>query len=525
MVRERERAIKNLYRMGNWVVRIVGSAIFVYLTWHAFRYTQYIMPHGKEIPEKALDSLSRNILGLAVALGITAVLTMLERGVNKKLQHIVRRGVMALTLVWIAAASIWWTFSSAHLPYGDPAFIYGGAAYFIEGQYGFLGESGYCGMYPYQLGLTALCELLFRMAGACNYRLFEIICIVLAVGSVYLGYRILREITESTAIAISYHMLMAGCLPLILYTPWVYGDIPSIFFALLAEWMLLRYQSRKKTRYLAILAFSLALAMLVRKNSMILMIAVGLAILFHTFLHRDRKIVLAFLLGAALSYGSYAGIYKMYEIRSGYEHSKGIPVVTWITMGMMEDYGVYGWYNDYPKEVYSGTGFDRELTEQIARRDLMDRLEVFRKDREYARLFFREKITSQWNQPLYEALYFNLDSPKRGGHPSPDSLAAKLGGAYYLDVLAICDRWQFIVYAGMLCYFLFAVKKDSNILQHVLAITIIGGFFFSIIHEAKARYIFPYYVMMFPFAAYGYRQAVLLAGSGLSRIWKRTGSV
>ena len=60
----------------------------------------------------------------------------------------------------------------------------------------------------------------------------------------------------------------------------------------------------------------------------------------------------------------------------------------------------------------------------------------------------------------------------------------------------------------MLCYFVFAVKKDSNILQHMLAVAMIGGFLFSIIWEAKARYIFPYYVMMYPLAAVGYWQAL-----------------
>ena len=75
----------------------------------------------------------------------------------------------------------------------------------------------------------------------------------------------------------------------------------------------------------------------------------------------------------------------------------------------------------------------------------------------------------------------------------------------------MCDRWQMIVYAGMLCYFLLAVRKDSNILQHTLAVTMIGGFLFSIIYEAKARYIFPYYVFMFPYAAMGFR---LAAGYG-----------
>ena len=38
-----------------------------------------------------------------------------------------------------------------------------------------------------------------------------------------------------TAVIAGYNILMAGCLPLIFYTPWVYGDIPSIFFAMLAQ--------------------------------------------------------------------------------------------------------------------------------------------------------------------------------------------------------------------------------------------------------------------------------------------------
>ena len=59
---------------------------------------------------------------------------------------------------------------------------------------------------------------------------------------------------------------------------------------------------------------------------------------------------------------------------------------------------------------------------------------------------------------------------------------------------------------GMMCYFLFAVKKGSNILQHMLAATMIGGFFFSIIWEAKARYVLPYYIIMYPMAVLGYGQ-------------------
>ena len=101
--------------------------------------------------------------------------------------------------------------------------------------------------------------------------------------------------------------------------------------------------------------------------------------------------------------------------------------------------------------------------------------------------------------------------------PQPDSFLEKLGTEYFVTLLGICDRLQFILYVGMLCYFIFAVKKDSNILQHMLAVTMIGGFLFSIMWEAKARYIFPYYITMYPLAAIGYWQAIAKVKALFSR--------
>ena len=506
------KAVRYLYFAGNLVVRVVGSAIFLLLAWYSFWYTQYMLPGGRELPVDVRDSGSRNLMGLAVAAGIMAGLLLVEKYMDSRRQAVLRRWALAATLLWIAGAGIWWLSSSAHVPVGDQAFIYGGASYFIEGDYGFLDTGAYFAMHPYQLGLTAFCELLFRVAGAYNYRAFQILNLILAVGSVYLGYRVLAEMTRSTAALLAYDILMIGCLPLIFYTPWVYGDIPSIFFALLAEWMLLRYLAEHRKRHLAILALSLALAMLVRKNSLILLVAAGLTVLLHALLHRDRRILITFLLALALSYGSYEAIYKMYEIRSGIEHDDGLPTIAWVTMGMMENYGRYGWYNDYPKELYFRVvEGDKRAMAKYAEQDLEERLRAFGDDREYAELFFKQKLLSQWNEPLYQALYFNAESPEAEGGPARGSLAAGLHGEHYFKALAVCDRWQMIVYAGMLCYFLLAVRKDSNILQHTLAVTMIGGFLFSIIYEAKARYIFPYYVFMFPYAAMGFR---LAAGYG-----------
>jgi len=144
----------------------------------------------------------------------------------------------------------------------------------------------------------------------------------------------------------------------------------------------------------------------------------------------------------------------------------------------------------------------------VAEEYIDNRLQEFKENPSYAWDFYREKILSQWNAPLFQSLYFAAMNPDFFV-PEEDTLLGKINIVNFMDIVNVCDRVQFIVYFGMLCYFLFAVRKDSNMLQHMLAVAIIGGFFFSIIWEAKARYIFPYYITMFPLAVFGYHEALL----------------
>ncbi|MDE6926383.1 MAG: glycosyltransferase family 39 protein [Acetatifactor sp.] len=519
-----EKMISCLYGAGNYVVKIVGSFIFLLLTWYSLRYTYYMKPGGEIIPVNMEDSMLWNLLGLAAAFGVLILLEMLEKRTNGKVHIILRRASLYMAVLWVGVAGFWWIFSADRVPEGDQAFIYGAASYFIEGNYEHLsGPGAYCGIFPYQLGLIVLVELLFVVVGTYNYYAFEYLCAVLAMGIVYLGYRIVSELTDHTATVVAYNLLMMGCLPLIFYTSWVYGDVPGVFFTLLAGWMLLKYCKGEKRRYLVVIVCALVFSMLVRIHSLILLVALGIAAVLYALKRKDLKIVLAFLLTVVLTYGTYQGIYKIYEIRSGYEHYDGIPIVTCIAMGMQESNESYGWYNDYPKQVAWENEYDYDRTVAAAMENLRERLQFFRENPDYANLFFREKILSQWNDPLYQSLYYNTRY-REELKPDAGSLAARLSGDLHFVVVFVSDRIQFIVFFGMLCYFFFLVKKDSNILQHVFAITIIGGFLFSVIYEAMGRYIFPYYVMMFPFAVYGSEQAVKKAGAALQKACRYLGS-
>ncbi len=520
-----ENAGESLNVAAIWVVRIAGSAIFVVLLWYAMRYTQYILPSAEELPVNEHDSMAANIVFGGAALLVVFWAFLVERKLSGRMCWMISHVALMISMLWVGGWSLWWIQAADRKPVGDQAFIYGTASYFLEGNYNHLAPGAYCDRNPHQLGLIALLELLFLAVGTYNYFAVQVICACMAAGIVYFGYRITWEITASMTAAAAYCVMMMGCFPLVFYTGWVYGDVPSILFALMLAHCLIRYVKTGRAKWLAGMVGSSVMAMLVRKNSLILLVALCLVAGVLLMRNWDKKLFLAVILSLLLPYITYQGIYKMYELRSGYEHSDGMPAMSYIAMGMQEIYGRYGWYTIYCSEVYDSQQNDTRLAAQVSWQDVKGRLREFKNDPSYALRFYREKVLAQWNAPLYQSMYFS-NQFWEGDEPEPGSFLSQIYGRFFFKILWFCDRLQFIVYGGLLCYYLFAVRKGSSLSEHLLAVTVIGGFLFSILWEAKARYILPYYVAAFPLAATGYyqvvRQAVSFMAGRLGRQKGRT---
>lgn len=511
----------------NLILKVSGALIFTALTWYSMRYTQYTDMRN-EIPVDNRDSMLKNLLALFLAFFVLCVLCKLEKLLSDKVLTWIRHILLTALSVWLGVCGWLWITSVDRPPITDPAYIYTAASDFIEGNYSILNKGYYCDLYPQQLGLIALTELLFRFVGSSNYFAFQQICVGMAVGIGIMGYLTVRCLSDKTSVAAAYCLLMAACLPMIFYTGWVYGDIPSTFFMLTTAWCLLRYERSHKWGWLAGMAFCMMMAVLTKQNSYILLVALSLTAGVYVLVKKDIKLLLGLAISALLPWMAYAGIYTMYQVRSGLEPPGGIPAASFIAMGMQEDaLGRCGWYAGHPgytNYTYMEAGCDPELAAEVSWQEVRNRLDVFVHDPAYAWSFYRRKVLSQWNQPLYQSLYFSSRYMYPDGGesmPDPDSIDEKAHEQYSENILNFCDRLQFALYFGLLCYFLFAVKKRSNILHHILAVTVIGGFFFSVLWEAKARYILPYYIMMYPLAVIGLWQAAVQAGKMAERLKRK----
>ncbi len=498
-----KKACEGFHKMGFGIVRTVGAAMMLLLVLCALADTWYMLPGGEEVSLHRWDNVPANLLSAVSCVSLLGGLFLLEKKMGAACRPVA--GVAAvLAALWAFLVSCWWIFSAERLPMGDQAFIYGGASYFRMGDFSFLEQGGYCHIYPYQLGLTSLVELFYHVIQPFQYRPLQVLNALAAGGIVYTGYLLVKEWSGSFSAEIIYCLMISLCFPLFFYTAWVYGDVFSIFFAFLGALFLCRYEKRKKAWYLAGMILSLTLAQLVRQNTTIVFVALALVVLVHLAGSPDRRLLAALAMAVALPAVLFAGIYRMYEVRSGVERSKGIPTAVTLAMGMQESSHGCGWDNNYQKDVYYKTEFDYDKMKEEGLRELRGRMAYFVEEPARAAEFYGKKLLSQWNGPLCQSLYFTADY-RQGSPPREGSLAWRVSEEDFWTVLEVCDRVQMVVYLGMFFWFLLAVREEKGILRHILAVAVIGGFCFSLLWEAKTRYILPYYLFMFPCAAVGYR--------------------
>lgn len=497
---------------------VIGSLILMGLVYYSLFYTEFMKQFWVDVPEDRKDQPLWNIL-FVVGLGLLLFcICFLKQRISEKARKYSEIGLVILSTCWVLAWGLIWITAADRVPEGDPAYIYGGASYFIEGRYFYLGHGSYCQLYPQQLGQIAVVELFFLLVGTYNYFAIELVCVLFATGIHLLGYLIMRECKAGYAAKILYCLLMMGCIPLICYTSWVYGDLPSTFFLLAFALLALKLGEKFKWYYAAGMVFSFMMAALVRKNSMIFLVAFGIIALLDLVIKRRWRMVVTAILTLAVSLLSYQVVYHVYEYQSGVEIEEGLPVNSWLAMGMEENWNGNGWYDDTPKNVGVDFDWDHDAIERYFSAFIKGRLEDFKEDPKYALGFYKKKLVSQWNGPLYQCIYFSKNIPE-DRRPAEGSFLHSLYQYKdaYETLLFWADRWQFMIYLGMLLYFLTKIRKSEEPVNLLLAVTIVGGFFFSVIWEAKGRYCLPYYLMMYPLAAMGYEKVAEICGKGLMR--------
>lgn len=483
---------------------ILVIVLFGILFWLSFTETwvnDWDLVSEQVFPIK--DSVLINILGIVTILVLVSLFYQVAK--RRKCSISVDAIAIFFTVMVLIFGIVWVVVSNAGIQ-ADQLLVYNYAQSFNKGDFSGLQKGNYLGMYPQQLGLITIIRALLNLPGGLinSYRGFQFLNALMSAVAYYSGYRIVKNISKDNSLAETlYLLLMTLCVPLYGYIPFVYGEVGSTALVMFVAWMLLDILNQFSWMKMVFMTGAMCVAILYRENTLIFFIGFLIVAVIKLVSKPGNQgtsivcsLLVAFLLSRLIIYCTYAEHIP--------EDSHGMPAILHITMGTNDDSAAAGWHNWYNQTVFRESDYDVAIATEIAKKDLDIFFQKCKKSPSYAVDFYYRKLSSQWNAPMYQCMA--MTNVFNGG---PNNVVTNI---YYGDfrkpIEGMMNLYQLVVYGAILGLLFLSRKKWMAIENYLLLIGVFGGFLFTLIWEAKARYVFPYFVVMVPYAAVGICQCV-----------------
>ena len=528
----------------------------------------------------------------------------------KKIGEKFRRGLLVFTLTFVFGFGILLILFGRTVPAADALSVYNAAAEWILGNTDIIHPTvSYLSYYPQQIGLMAFLELLLRIWNLTGlsvpaWHFIKLVYVCLLCGAIWFQYLSLQYLWPENYKKISCCYLVLVCcnLPMIMYSSFVYGEIPSFAALSVGCYLLLRllggvspggssrdnvspggsspdssYRNNvsrndapsvtaydyvpRMLRQILFTGFGsilfLTLSVMLRKNSLIPVIAVLLVLLFEALRPgRNGKMRLGLLIMAVCLAVTSVSVLpltqKIYEKKAGNTLSSGVTAMSYLAMGMQEASRGCGWYNGFNIDTYDTAGMDTAIANEISRLAIDERLTYFREHPGYTADFYLHKHLSQWADGTYASRQATLAT--YGGRSAffKEVYEGSLSGGY----IEWCNAWQNVLYLGVLVFCIDSLKKrrKSKVVGHMAdqtaghtvgctadqtaghtagrtadqmadqlgadrhdadrhgvdqlyvyvgLIAVLGGFLFHTFWEANSRYIFSYSLLLMPYCGTG----------------------
>lgn len=477
---------------------LIGLFIFLVLTGCSFFRTKTLLTG--ELLENNKDPLWLWLLLIAAVFLLAAAVIRWEKYFSKKALHIV-------ALLFAGAGAIFGIVLCGNMrsySVADQWYVYDAAIRLYNGNFNVLDYWGYYLSCPYQLSLAQLYELVFRLTGNDSYETLQTFQSICGGITFYMGFHIVRTLTERRAAEGLYLVLGICFLPLYIYCLYIYGESLGLCCAMTTIWCFLKINEAHKSvsaiaGWGALGAVAMALLYQVRAALIIVLIALLLIQIMAALGRKKLLPLLTLLLMFAAAFGLCSITDTLLERRTGVSMKEKIPYCLYIAMGLQDNADIAkgpGSFNGYNWNVYAMTGRDAQASAEIGNDMIRSRLtELIGNPKEGAK-FFGRKIINQWNEPTYGC--FVMTGIYEDGAEWVKSLYRGKGNVFWLRFL---NGYQAVVYLAVFLGFLRLALKARAPEEYLIGVVLIGEFLFSLIWEAKSRYVYPYAVIMIPFAA------------------------
>lgn len=443
----------------------------------------------------ARDGFGGLALTAALLLALAAVHAFLRRRAG-------RRAFAAALALWTAAA-LCFVLAVGLLPRADSALVIEAAKRFAAGDFSPL-EGEYFSRVSYQLGICLPLEGLARLLPGLDLNLLmQALNCAISAALMALLCGLAGGLSGDARTSGAAALLYLAFVPMLLFNMFVYGVLPMLLLCVLAMRCFARCARTGERRFGVLYALLIGAAAALKPNAMIVMLALLICAAVHALQRKDGFLLLCAALSVVLCFALPAGVIRLYELRAGVTLAPDTGMLLRLAMGMQDSMIAAGWYNGVIEE-YWPLSVTPEMEKAAALEMLAARLRVFAADPAGAWAFFKEKCLTQWAEPSYDILWYGAVCGKSGrfnglahaifrdGSPVRALLAGYMNifqqAAYVLALIGTC---------GMI------KEKRIEAVQLMLPVTVLGGFLYHMLFEAKSQYIYPYMLLLLPLAAAG----------------------
>jgi hypothetical protein len=434
------------------------------------------------------------ILNIVIIVAVIFLFTLLYRhrigGVNTIQKILIFAIVFILSCIWIYYVKI--------IPTADEGFVkeYARNAALNNDWSSF--ETGeYMANHYWQAGLFTIMYGLAKIHND-GWRFYQVLSSAALSGIILLGYSITKQIWKEEIAGRFYIVLQIMCLPAFILTTFIYGELISTFFLFLLIYETQQICNGNCSIYNIIIIFiSSFMSVWIRKNALVVLLAVMICLLLQLFIRTDTKksviLSLAAVVLALFVYHTQGDIL----IRGHIEKPNSIPAATFVVMGLEKNSMGYGAYNAYNDLTFEKNGFDVEKTNQEAHEKIRELFIYYRENPKEAVAFFKEKILWQWTDPTFGSFLFTKTFDNQG------IIRDIYYGKLRVPITEFMNQYQNLIYLGMFAGIIICAKNKMSGVNLILPTSLIGYFLFSLIWEAKPRYMVMCYILVIPFAAGG----------------------
>lgn len=503
-MKQKQRFADWLSNAAQWVVALLSFLAFAALSAVSLLQTCHVdIGYSKDNSEH-VSFLNDNILINLVVLAVLLLLALLLMRAKVKRKTVWFVG--AASVVLTAAVGVWWVLSAKATPGSDSLRIITAAQNVIRGQLDKLANSEYFRIYPYQTGYLLFAEGFLRVFGADNLTALQLCNVLFVALSQVAVLLTAKELFDDARVELLTAILLGLCLQPVLLSTFLYGTLPGMAFAMWSLYFVVRSIRRGSWKPLIPAALLIALAILLKKNFWIVLIAESSLLLLFSLREKKKAIPVLVACMIAVSVVLPPLVQKSYEARADVSFGKGTPQMAWLVTGFRDSSLCAGWYNGYTNNVLRDNGFDYDQTLLQNKADFLERAELFASRPAYFASFFYHKITSQWNEPEFQSIWSSATLSKKARSGAVSDFVISLGTGEASDVVHeyFNQLMQFVYVAMAITFFALLLRRKERDEAHMLIpMILIGAVLYHALFEAKAQYAIIYIYWMLPYAAYG----------------------